>query len=137
MNVTHASQATSSQPTASGTPKLATAAKQFESVLLGQWLQDAESSFASVPGGDEDSDSGGQQMQGFATQQLATSLTAHGGIGIAKLVQNALARASEREQSGASAGHAAGSSAADAGNAVRTAGSAASAMAAYTAEGKR
>lgn len=105
MNVTHATQAAAAQADTGKVvaPRLATAAKQFESVLLGQWLQDAQASFASVPGGDEDSDSGGQQMQGFATQQLAAGLTACGGIGIAKLVQGALAKASEREQNGTTA----------------------------------
>ncbi|MGI4854677.1 MAG: hypothetical protein ACRYF4_11610 [Janthinobacterium lividum] len=116
-------------------PKLVSAAKQFESVLLGQWLQEAESSFASVPGGDEDTDSGGQQMQGFATQQLATGLTASGGIGIAKLVQGALARASAREEAhaGATPGTALKSDVAAATHATNSA----SAMAAYAAETRR
>lgn len=115
--------------TPAASPKLVSAAKQFESVLLGQWLQEAESSFASVPGGEENTDSGGQQMQGFATQQLATGLTASGGIGIAKLVQGALARASTREE-----GHAAASTSAVA---AAHATSAATTMAAYAAETRR
>lgn len=129
MNVNQTTQIADAQgATSKATPRLATAAKQFESVLLGQWLQDAQSSFATVPGGDEDTDSGGQQMQGFATQQLATSLTASGGIGIAKLVEGALARASQREQAGAPASAA--------GNAVASAVSTARASAAYAAEAK-
>ena len=120
MNVTqttHSAQAVNSVVT----PRLAAAAKQFDSVLLGQWLKGAESSFASVPGGDEDTYSGGQQMQGFATQELATSLTAGGGIGIAKLVGNALVKASEREQAGA----------------ATTAASSTQAIAAYAAEARQ
>ena len=71
--------------------RISSAAQEFESVLLGQWLQAAESSFGSAPGGQEDADAGGEQIQGFAVQQLAGRLAGSGGIGIAKLVQNALA----------------------------------------------
>jgi len=80
-----------------GTSKLSSAAQEFESVLLGQWLQNAESSFGSVPGGDDDADSCGEQMQGFATQSLAGQLTASGGIGIARLVEGALLKASQHK----------------------------------------
>lgn len=86
---------------ATADPKLVTAAKQFETVLLSQWLQGAESSFASVPGGNDDTDAGGEQMHSFATQQLATSLTASGGVGIAKLVLGALTKVSAKEHDGA------------------------------------
>ncbi len=70
------------------------AAVEFESVLLGQWLQSAEKSFADVPGGGgEEEDAGGEQMMSFAMQQLAGGLAARGGLGIAKLVEAGLARA--------------------------------------------
>jgi hypothetical protein len=41
--------------------KIEKSAKDFESILLGSWLQQAEQSFASLPGGDgdDDADSGG------------------------------------------------------------------------------
>jgi Rod binding domain-containing protein len=83
-----------------GTSKLSSAAQEFESVLLGQWLQNAESSFGSVPGGDDDADSCCEQMQGFATQRLAGQLTASGGIGIARLVEGALLKASRHQTAG-------------------------------------
>lgn len=137
MDINMKTQAAEMQAAAvpAASPKLVTAAKQFESVLLGQWLQEAESSFASVPGGDEDTDSGGQQMQGFATQQLATGLTASGGIGIAKLVQGALARASAREEAH---GAVTPGTAFQSGTAAAThATNRASAMAAYAAETRR
>ena len=73
--------------------KLDSTAKEFESVLLTQWLQAAESSFGSVPGGDDDQDSGGEQMKSFGVQQLATALSNAGGIGIAKMVSRALSKA--------------------------------------------
>ena len=73
------------------TARLSSAAKEFESVLLGQWLKDAESTFGSVPGSEED-DVGGQQMKDFAMQHLAPEITDRGGIGIAPMVEKALAK---------------------------------------------
>lgn len=73
------------------TARLSSAAKEFESVLLGQWLKDAESTFGSVPGSEED-DAGGEQMKDFAMQHLATEITNRGGIGIAPMVESALAK---------------------------------------------
>ncbi len=71
--------------------KIAKAGKDFESILLGNWLQSAEESFAKVPGGDgEDDDPGSGQFQGIAMQALAGSLTASGGIGIAKMITRSL-----------------------------------------------
>ena len=73
-----------------GGTRLSHAAVEFESVLLGQWLQSAQKSFATVPGSEEDEDAGGDQMLGFATQQLAQSIAKSGGLGIAKIVEHAL-----------------------------------------------
>ena len=70
--------------------RIASTADEFESILLGQWLQNAESSFGTVPGAEDDKDAGGEQMQSFAMQQLARGLTHSGGIGIAKLISGAL-----------------------------------------------
>ena len=65
-------------------------AKEFESILLGQWLQAAESTFGSVPGDEEDA--GAEQMRSFAVQQLAKGLSNTGGIGLAPLVAEALSK---------------------------------------------
>lgn len=77
--------------------KIEKAGKDFESILLGSWLQQAEQSFAKVPGGDgtDDDDSSKDQFQGIAMQALAGSLTASGGIGIAKMITKNLHSASE------------------------------------------
>jgi flagellar protein FlgJ len=83
-------------PTLSSTARLTSAAKEFESVLLGQWLKDAESSFGSVPGSEEE-DSGGEQMKEFAMQHMATEITNRGGIGIAPMVEKALAKQEMQE----------------------------------------
>lgn len=81
--------------------KVEKAGKDFESILLGSWLQKAEESFASVPGGDEDEDEdpGKGQFQNMATQYLANSLSAQGGIGIAKMITEHLRVADEHERS--------------------------------------
>jgi len=86
-------------PTASSREdaKIDKAGKDFESILLGSWLQQAEQSFAKVPGGDgtEDDDSSKDQFQGIAMQALAGSLTASGGIGIAKMITKSLHAAAD------------------------------------------
>jgi Rod binding domain-containing protein len=88
----------------------AQASQEFESVLLGQWLQGAENSFGSMPG-EQDDDAGDSQMREFATQHLATELARSGGIGIAKIVEGALIKsagmnvaATESSQHAAAAG---------------------------------
>ena len=77
--------------------KIDATAREFESILLGQWLQSAQTSFSAVPGSDEDQDQGGEQMKSFALQQLAKSLSDAGGIGIGNLVSKALTHAQERD----------------------------------------
>jgi Rod binding domain-containing protein len=77
---------------ASGSPedrtKIHKAGQDFESLLLGQWLQQAEDSFGKLPGGDEDEgeDSGSSSMQGIAMQSLGQAMTASGGIGISRMI---------------------------------------------------
>jgi Rod binding domain-containing protein len=75
--------------------KIEKSAKDFESILLGSWLQQAEQSFGSLPGGDddEDADAGKDQLQGIAMQSLGSSMTAAGGIGIAKMIAKQLHKA--------------------------------------------
>jgi Rod binding domain-containing protein len=86
-------------PTASSREdaKIEKAGKDFESILLGSWLQQAEQTFAKVPGGDgaDDDDSSKDQFQGIAMQALAGSLTASGGIGIARMITKNLHAAAE------------------------------------------
>jgi len=74
-----------------GNAKIANAAQEFESVLVGQWMKDAEESFGSVPGGDGDEDSSKDQIASFGVQSLARDFVKHGGIGIASMVQRSLA----------------------------------------------
>ena len=76
--------------------KIEKSAKDFESILLGSWLQQAEQSFGSLPGGDDDdADPGKEQFQGIAMQSLGSSMTAAGGIGIAKMIAKQLHKAAD------------------------------------------
>jgi Rod binding domain-containing protein len=75
---------------ASDDAKIEKGAKEFEAILVGNWLQQAEQSFASVPGADEDQDPGGEQMMSLGVQQLATAMAANGGLGIGKMIAKAM-----------------------------------------------
>lgn len=79
--------------------KIEKSAKDFESILLGSWLQQAEQSFGSLPGGDDDddADAGKDQFQGLAMQSLGNSMTAAGGIGIAKMIAKQLHKAADAQ----------------------------------------
>lgn len=70
-------------------------AKDFESLLLGSWLQKAYESFGSLPGEESDDElgAGSEQFQGISMQSLATSITNAGGIGIAKIMADHLRKA--------------------------------------------
>src|ERR1700733_3684274 len=75
---------------ASDDAKIEKGSKEFEAILVGSWLQQAEQSFATVPGADEDQDPGGQQMRSLGVQQLATAMAANGGLGIGKMIAKAM-----------------------------------------------
>jgi Rod binding domain-containing protein len=71
--------------------KIEKSSKDFEAILVGSWLQQAEQSFATVPGADaDDKDVGRDQVMSFGVQSLATSLAASGGIGIGKMIAKAM-----------------------------------------------
>ena len=71
--------------------KIDKGSREFEAVLVGSWLQQAEQSFATVPGADDDENAASRdQVMSFGVQSLATSLAASGGIGIGKMVAKAM-----------------------------------------------
>ena len=79
--------------------KIEKSAKQFESMLLSNWLQQAEQSYATVPGADDDDDGGGKsQLMSMGVQSLADSLVASGGIGIAAMISKALHATAEKAE---------------------------------------
>jgi Rod binding domain-containing protein len=77
--------------TQGGRAKIEKAAKDFEAVLLSHWLDQAQQSFATVPGGESDSDKdedpGRSQFSSLAMQSIGTALSGgRGGLGIAAMV---------------------------------------------------
>jgi Rod binding domain-containing protein len=85
--------------------KIVKSARDFESILIGQWLEQAEKSFATVPGDDPDKDNqdpGQDQMRSIAFRALADGMAKAGGIGIASMIQKHLesaeAKAAQNEQ---------------------------------------
>ena len=79
-----------SPTTAKDDAKIEKGAKEFESILVGSWLQQAEQSFATLPGAEDDQDPGHDSMMSLGVQTLSTSMTASGGIGIAKMIAKAM-----------------------------------------------
>jgi Rod binding domain-containing protein len=88
--------------TSNSAAKIEKGSKQFEEMLLSNWLQQAEQSFATVPGADDDDDqdkTGRDQMLGLGVQSLAQAMEASGGIGIAKMIAKAMtAQADKADQ---------------------------------------
>ena len=80
--------------------KIEKGAREFEAMLLSSWLQQAEQSFAMVPGADDDDDAAGRdQMMSLGVQSLAQSMAASGGIGIADMVAKAMRATAARVES--------------------------------------
>jgi len=80
--------------------KIKKSARDFESILIGQWLEQAEKSFATVPGEDpdkKDQDAGQDQMRSIAFRALADGMTRAGGIGIASMIQKHLELAEDKQ----------------------------------------
>ena len=75
-------------PTADNPKKMQASARAFESLLIGKWLEAAEQSLGTVPGGTEEEQEDGsvKQLSSLGTQSLAESISAHGGFGIAKML---------------------------------------------------
>jgi Rod binding domain-containing protein len=102
------SDAAGAAPASKEDAKIAKAGRDFESILLGSGLQQAENSFGTVPGGDgeDEDDSSKEQFQGISMQALAGKLSASGGIGIAKMISSHLHAAAKTEKGTESPGKA-------------------------------
>ena len=66
-----------------GKSKAEKAAQDFEAVLLGSLLENLQKTFA---GTSEDGSAGSSSYARMGTQALASAMSAHGGIGIARLI---------------------------------------------------
>jgi Rod binding domain-containing protein len=71
---------------AGGHRDLATAAQQFEALMLQQMLQSGHDPDESWFGTGEDDDQANNQAMEIAQQQFASALAAQGGLGLAKMV---------------------------------------------------
>jgi Rod binding domain-containing protein len=97
----HALHQLQSAPTGKSDARIEKSAREFESMLLSNWLQQAEQSMASVPGADDDEDAGARdQMMSLGVQSLATAMTNSGGIGITAMIVKALHSAADSQQPG-------------------------------------
>src|SRR5271165_5760955 len=82
--------------------KIEKGAKEFESMLLSTWLQQAEQSMATVPGAEDDEDAGTrEQMMSLGVQSLSNAMAASGGIGIGKMIAKALHASAAKTEGGA------------------------------------
>jgi Rod binding domain-containing protein len=84
--------------------KIEKGAREFEAVLVGSWLQQAEQSFATLPGADQDQDAGRDQMMSLGVQSLATSMAATGGIGLAAMISKSMHHMADKQDSQAGSG---------------------------------
>jgi Rod binding domain-containing protein len=94
-----ASTALQAASSATEDAKIEKAGRDFEALLLTSWLQQAEKSFATVPGADEDEDAdcGKDQYMSLGMEALGTAMAASGGVGIAKMITSQLRRSEENE----------------------------------------
>jgi Rod binding domain-containing protein len=76
--------------------KIDKASSDFEAILVGNWLQQAEQSFATLPGNDDDKDVASDQVMSFGVEALSKSLAASGGIGIGKMIAKAMHAATDK-----------------------------------------
>lgn len=86
--------------------KIEKSATEFESMLLSNWLQQAEQSMATVPGAEDDEDAAGRdQMMSLGVQSLAGGLAATGGIGIGKMIAQALHHEADKSKAAEAGEH--------------------------------
>lgn len=77
--------------------KLSDAARQFESLLIGEMLKSARESNSDGWLG-SGSDSGGESAMSFAETQFAQAIASQGGFGLAKTVERAVAGETQKEK---------------------------------------
>ncbi|HEX4067025.1 MAG TPA: rod-binding protein [Acidobacteriaceae bacterium] len=97
-------QLKSAQGDSSNDPRIEKSAKEFEAMLFGSWLQQAEKSFATVPGAEDDEDAATRdQMMSLGVQSLSQAMANSGGIGIAKMITKALEAQAARTEGASTA----------------------------------
>ena len=82
---------------AQASPKLAKAAREFEAILLQNWLEKMNKSFAD-DGDKAGADAAHDTITSMGAQAVATALSARGGIGIASMMLRHLAAIGKRTE---------------------------------------
>jgi Rod binding domain-containing protein len=82
----------------SPSPRLMTAARQFEALLLESLLGPAERTFSTVPGGSNQAES--ETYQSLGVEALANGLACSGGLGIAAMIVRNLMKSKGIERPG-------------------------------------
>lgn len=88
-------------PAAGPSPKLVKAARDFEALLLQDWLEKMNQSFV---GESASQDPGHDTLSSLGSQAIATALAARGGIGIANTIVHQLQRRSQTAPTGEQTG---------------------------------
>jgi Rod binding domain-containing protein len=97
-------QLQSAQKDGKDTTRIEKSAKEFEAMLLGSWLQQAEKSFATIPGAEDDDNAATRdQMMSLGVQSLSQAMADSGGIGIAKMITKALEAQAARTEGASTA----------------------------------
>jgi len=91
-------QQVTSSPGNSDDAKIEKGSQQFAAILVDSWLQEAQESFATVPGADEDKDAGDDQMMSFGIQSLGNTLAAKGMFGIGKMISQSMHATIDKEK---------------------------------------
>lgn len=100
MNITTASarlDVSSTGLTTSSKPsKLHDAAQQFEALFIGEMMKSVHESSSSGWLGSDDGEGGGNQAMELAESQFANALAAHGGLGLARMVESSVGQQSKQ-----------------------------------------
>ena len=76
--------------------KLHEAAQQFEALLIGEMMKSVHESSSSGWLGSDDGEGGGNQAMELAESQFANALAAHGGLGLARMVEGSVGQQSKQ-----------------------------------------
>lgn len=88
-SVASIAQPANAPASAAPSPKLVKAAQDFEAILLSTWLEKLQQSYA---GPDDGTDPAHGTLASMGTEAIASALAARGGIGIAKMLLQHMAR---------------------------------------------
>ena len=80
----------------SKTSKLHSAAQQFEALMIGEMMKSVHEGSSSGWLGSDDDEGGDNQAMGMAESQFANALAMHGGLGLARMVEQSVRQQNEK-----------------------------------------